>query len=321
MEDKMSFRHQKIIDPASVWIARVFLPILLLIYIPTACSSPLSSPAPTQTPEIIVTEALETDTPPAEPTSTAAPILSEPTATAISPTLINKPVLLLEEAQAFVEELLDMNGGCELPCWWGITPGVTTWEEAYRFFAPFAIEISDPVEEFYVERGEEQKTEHYNVVFPRKGDNSRFTLGIAVKNGIVEIIAQSNVGTERYFSPYLLIDRYEVPKEILIAIEPRTPAGKPYYSMVLLFERGIGVHYAGEAELINHQIEICPEKVRPRLSLFSESHSIERMKRILNVDHVKSLYFIPGFDKDTFLSQLSAQSSCFLTELKIWEEP
>jgi len=34
-------------------------------------------------------------------------------------------------------ELLETNGGCELPCWWGITPGVTRIEEAQALFARY----------------------------------------------------------------------------------------------------------------------------------------------------------------------------------------
>ncbi len=28
------------------------------------------------------------------------------------------------------------NGGCELPCWWGITPGETSWQEVHQRFSP-----------------------------------------------------------------------------------------------------------------------------------------------------------------------------------------
>jgi hypothetical protein len=237
----------------------------------------------------------------------------------ILPTLTPLPALSVEEAQAFVDELLETNHGCDLPCWWGITPGETTWEEAYQFFASFAVEISEPVKEVYIERGEENKINRYNVYLPWRGGNSQFTLGIAVKNELVDVIAQSNSGMQRYFPPYLLIERYGMQKETLLAIEPITPTGKPYYSLVLLFERGIGVHYTGEAEIINNQIEVCPKKVSPRLFLSSKSYSTERMKRMMNVEQLKSVENITGLNKETFYSQLSTQPSCFLTELTIWE--
>jgi hypothetical protein len=57
-------------------------------------------------------------------------------------TLTPLPTLLPDEAQAIVIELLETNAGCRLPCWWGITPGQTTWEEALRFLERFALRIS-----------------------------------------------------------------------------------------------------------------------------------------------------------------------------------
>jgi hypothetical protein len=37
--------------------------------------------------------------------------------------------------------MLANNGGCELPCWWGITPGVTPWEEAQHQFLSYGRSI------------------------------------------------------------------------------------------------------------------------------------------------------------------------------------
>ena len=64
------------------------------------------------------------------PTSTPTPI--QPTAT--TTILSTVPVAT---AQAMVLELLN-NTVCRLPCWWGITPGKTTWEEARAFLLPLA---------------------------------------------------------------------------------------------------------------------------------------------------------------------------------------
>lgn len=34
--------------------------------------------------------------------------------------------------------MLEKNGGCELPCWWGITPGKTSWQDAAHFLGSFS---------------------------------------------------------------------------------------------------------------------------------------------------------------------------------------
>lgn len=45
-----------------------------------------------------------------------------------TPTVV--PTLSEIEAQQYVSELLETNGGCKLPCFWGIEPGKSTEEEA-----------------------------------------------------------------------------------------------------------------------------------------------------------------------------------------------
>jgi hypothetical protein len=45
--------------------------------------------------------------------------------------------------QAFLAQMLADNGGCELPCWWGITPGETSWEETIRVFTEQGIRVSE----------------------------------------------------------------------------------------------------------------------------------------------------------------------------------
>ena len=44
--------------------------------------------------------------------------------------------------QAFIAEMLADNGGCELPCWWGITPGETSWEAVVEAFSEQGIRVS-----------------------------------------------------------------------------------------------------------------------------------------------------------------------------------
>lgn len=47
------------------------------------------------------------------------------------------PGLEKDEAHARLIELFETNGGCRFPCWWGIVPGKTTWEEVHALLSPF----------------------------------------------------------------------------------------------------------------------------------------------------------------------------------------
>jgi hypothetical protein len=97
---------------------------LLLIFIAASfwLVQCVPSPAimPTTTPENTATI---TFTPTENPSPT---ITRRPSAT---PSLTPLPSLGPEQVRAKVFELLKSNGGCELPCWWGIMPGTTTRSE------------------------------------------------------------------------------------------------------------------------------------------------------------------------------------------------
>jgi hypothetical protein len=47
------------------------------------------------------------------------------------------PTLPAEEMDETIQALIATNGGCFLPCWWGITPGVTSWDDANHFLLQF----------------------------------------------------------------------------------------------------------------------------------------------------------------------------------------
>ena len=60
------------------------------------------------------------------------PTLNRQTPTPLlSPTII--PTLLIEEREIYLKGLLKTNANCDLPCWWGIIPGKTTWIESLEF--------------------------------------------------------------------------------------------------------------------------------------------------------------------------------------------
>ncbi len=73
-----------------------------------------------------------TDTP--SPTATHTPTVTAPSPTSTPAPL--PPALTKEEALKFVISLQETNGGCELPCWWGITPGETMGKFAKQALSP-----------------------------------------------------------------------------------------------------------------------------------------------------------------------------------------
>jgi hypothetical protein len=84
---------------------------------------------PTNTPHI----SPPTRTPvPDTATPTAVPNTATPTAIPLTATPKPLPTATLtnEQIDANLTELMLTNGGCELPCWWGILPGETSIDSA-----------------------------------------------------------------------------------------------------------------------------------------------------------------------------------------------
>jgi len=157
----------------------------------TQTSTPLpasATPTPSLTPTLTPT-----------PTSTSTPT---PTAT---PTLTPLPTLPLQDAKNLVQELFETNRGCLLPCWWGITPGQTTWGEARQFLEQFA--DVDP----------------YGTVNQNKPD---FYIGVLVP--ISDAMFRTLFPDEKEVLPYYLSQYYEVTDGVVISIEIRTGYATTY---------------------------------------------------------------------------------------------
>ena len=71
---------------------------------------------------------------PSPPSVTQKPFTTETITRVPSLTsLASRSTLTATEQENYVSELLKTNAGCKLPCWWGITPGETSWEDAEHF--------------------------------------------------------------------------------------------------------------------------------------------------------------------------------------------
>ena len=101
----------------------------VLITLQTTPTIVASTPVSTLTPTKPLLTLTRISTPTLTPLLTNTPT-SKPTPTRFPP----------EQAELMVLDLLENNGGCLLPCWWGIVPGQTTWEEAHDLLMPITFD-------------------------------------------------------------------------------------------------------------------------------------------------------------------------------------
>jgi len=184
-------------------------------------------------------------TQPAPPTKTEAPSVAQTSALIITPL----PTLLMEDQENYIKELLKPTPGCRLPCWWGITPGKTSWQETETLLQYLGATIST----FQMESGEN----HYAARFQKLPElNLSFFESNSSVNRIFVGGNLSGVQDQREFevfwesySPKEIMSKYGVPSRILldtVGTLGNTNIGKHGYTLWIFYDSlGLMVRYDG----------------------------------------------------------------------------
>jgi len=159
-----------------------------------------------------------------------------------------------EEAQRALLALYADNGGCELPCWWGITPGETRWEEAYERLAPLG-------DVFPMVRNGVEQYEFQFVVPEELSSDGYIWPTIWVKDGVVTAIGLNAGWISKGFDYSLsgLLKRFGKPEEIWVQpIVDGPPEWPAYYDIDLFYpSQGLNIDASGEAYIRNGILPLC----------------------------------------------------------------
>jgi hypothetical protein len=229
-----------------------------------ALASLTVTPLPTVTPSPTPTSELPTNTPMPSP---------------IPPTRIPRPTpvptMTADEEYAFVSEMLRDNGGCQLPCWWGFTPGETPWETTEIFFASLGKKV---------EAWSGDDAQHYTVYFDIPDHHHFHYQDYHEKDGTLDRIgihavppadedghpvygdSQFAEDWKAYMLPQIL-EVYGPPSQILLGLGG---AGWIPFDLVLFYpEKGFLVQYSGSAERSEGDtFLVCPHRAEVTLYLW-----------------------------------------------------
>ena len=202
-----------------------------------------------------------------------------PSSTYQPPTRTPLPTLLPDEAEALVLDLLETNGGCQLPCWWGIMPGETTWEQASHFLTTFMRDI------YY-----EPNFNGFSTILPQSENigesNNVITIGYMemlipcydpdISNceqrlEPIEIVETIQTSIEMSLSEALI--EFNVPTEVRISIGPDRPGIAQLFDIVLFYPNvGIMMVFTGIPQDNGELLSICVDSIfstKPRIWLWS----------------------------------------------------
>ena len=215
--------------------------LILNITLLTACAA-------SRSPEITPTVALKstatgTVTPSATPTQrvipTEQPIMVTPFPTQGS--LSNS---------SFTRELLRTNGGCNLPCWWGMVPGYTRWEDAEVFLKSFTSSV-EKSNEYSVQliNGESYIIIEYEIHI-NTGISKEDVFAVYTKDNVVSGFTLGSPMTDVSFRLGQMLKRQGIPTKIFIKAKSHPFEGWAPFDIVLYYKEQ---HFYSIYNSHNHQ--------------------------------------------------------------------
>jgi hypothetical protein len=225
------------------------LTLLLALFLTSCLQTSMNQLASTHTsqPVVNITDTWE------EPTNTAKPPIK------ITSTWTPVTKLLPEEAQARIQELYEMNNpSCELPCWWNVTPGKTSWEEVNNKFGQLGTIVP------WDHQNEKMTTYSFLYDLPPEAGSlsSQFVAGFVVEENTIQLISISSRWVKRDFDYSLagLLRQLGQPDEIWVRLFPESIDGIPTYDLQIFFlDKGVYIWVYGDAIIENTMMTICPQ--------------------------------------------------------------
>jgi hypothetical protein len=220
------------------------------------------------------------------------------------------------------------NAGCDLPCWWGITPGNTSWSEARSLLARIALGIRPG--EPYSQVGPDGVLHHYEsyvVDYPVAGEEFSGYTELRIKDGVVEELLVGPVGTQIRFSVSGILSTLGRPFEVFVYTYPEPVGDGVLPFVVLLFYPGDGVLavFSGQGERAATLVRRCiqPDEA-PSLTLWDpvSPRSIEDVNPVDgDASSLRTLRTSTGMTTGQFTRAFAAPGAiaCLETPASVWE--
>jgi len=219
-----------------------------------------------------------------------------------------------------VAELLSNNGGCRYPCWWGITPGETTWSEANHFLASF-VEVTP--------WGDDPMSIDNYIRFPIETGRGVGGFVVATNGDYIPLIFVGKETTAYNSLMPQILTSYGAPDTIYLSTFQSSPEGGIPLTIVLYYSRE---HFLAIFELTaqadKDEITGCLQDESPGLFLWS-ADEVTTEQQIqdwaLGVDPIlplKPLEKVTDLDVSSFTEQFGSPSSenpCLSTGMEFWE--
>ena len=239
------------------------------------------------------------------------------------------PTVPPEQAEQEILRLLTDNGGCRLPCWWGILPGEARWDDTRAFLEPYSMKIASSG---FAGSSQDRIHTVYARVPLDLGTRGFWTTVILERDGVVFLVRASPYNLQLFSLPAVLRD-YGLPSTIMITTYRQPREGYlPLRLAVFNADTGFMAWFESRAELNSGVIRGCFRDLLPDLILWPPSADLTpELIAQMNIGHlteeVLSNYRDLGNATGTTIEQLVSSSEslssdlCIDTPADLWPPP
>lgn len=252
------------------------------------------------------------------PTRTQTPLpQSSPTMASWVRITPNAPVPL-PTAKANVAELLKTNGGCTLPCWWGIEPAKT------RFTSAFS-QLSSLTTFIVVKKNDEigSLDAEFRFPVPETTSSRELTIIYKVEKEIVQLI-EVNPGKDNQYRFSQLLKDYGDPEEVWVEGLFDPTSNNPFIIYFYYPHKGIVATFWVDATDQGDKFQVCPGPIPPTVLVLWEPDGIEgfidfsgKTYDLAYIKKEKRVLILLEQATEQTLEEIS-ESNCFETAKKIW---
>jgi hypothetical protein len=173
-----------------------------------------------------------------------------------------------EQIRTQILDLVQNNGGCKLPCWWGITPERTSWEDAITLLKPLAFDVYTRSQ-----KGSIYAADVYFHPVPELS-STYISSEFRIKDGIVQTILVHDFELSRTYQVANFLDNYGSPSEIWINTFSEDFDDRPPFSVAMFYpDDGMLVTYYTQGEILGSTIRACFQ-MSPTLRLWNPNSAI-----------------------------------------------
>jgi hypothetical protein len=233
---------------------------------------------------------------------------------------IQVPTLSQDEAYKQYQRLLQNNAGCQLPCWWGITPGKTTWRDAEGFLKAFTeLNTNGNTNGFFA----------VDVHLPLPREKGTLSHTYYIKDGIVYWIEAYNYDWAPSLFLTEFLNTFGPPNEVFIrTFRSEENGSQPFLIDLFYGNRGILMEYSGgDPDQVDSKLRDCFNDMNaPFIYLWSPDEKMTSSEAINTFLDTRNLpYPVPiikssDMDISTFFNIFKNPIGvkCIDTPLELW---